>query len=243
VEPSQGYREWAPPIALRDALVCLWHRTTSPVAEPVIVLPDACSDIIWEAGRGAFVAGPDTQSWRASLTPGAMMLGARLAPGAGGPALRIALEEIRNQRVHLADLAPSAGAALDGELSPRTALDRLIGTAFALTQEGPPDAAVRAASRMLAQPQARLAEVTHRLGLSERQLRRRCLIAAGYGPKTLQRVLRFQRFVAAVRGDGAPRLARLAYDSGYADQAHLTRECKQLSAMTPTALAAQQRGR
>jgi AraC-like DNA-binding protein len=150
--------------------------------------------------------------------------------------LRIALGDIRNRRVEFADLAPGAGAALDAELSPRTAVDRLIGTAFALVQEGPPDGAVRAASELLAEPRARLDHVIDRLGLSERQLRRRCQIAAGYGPKTLQRVLRFQRFVASVRHGGPAGLARLAYDAGYADQAHLNRECKELSGMTPAAL-------
>jgi AraC-like DNA-binding protein len=31
-------------------------------------------------------------------------------------------------------------------------------------------------------------------------------------------------------------LARLALDAGYADQAHLTRECRRLAGVTPTAL-------
>ena len=37
------------------------------------------------------------------------------------------------------------------------------------------------------------------LGVSERQLRRRFADAVGYGPKTLARVLRFQRFLALAR--------------------------------------------
>ena len=39
----------------------------------------------------------------------------------------------------------------------------------------------------------------HELGVSERQLRRRFAEAVGYGPKTLARVLRFQRFLDAAR--------------------------------------------
>ncbi len=46
------------------------------------------------------------------------------------------------------------------------------------------------------------------LGVSERQLRRRFEDAVGYGPKTLARVLRFQRFLALASGGGE--LARLA---------------------------------
>ena len=47
------------------------------------------------------------------------------------------------------------------------------------------------------------------LGVSERQLRRRFADAVGYGPKTLARVLRFQRFLALAREPAttSPRLA------------------------------------
>jgi AraC-like DNA-binding protein len=84
------------------------------------------------------------------------------------------------------------------------------------------------------------------LGLSERQLRRRFADAVGYGPKTLARVLRFQRFLAlaAANRAGAGRwregdgLAGLAFAAGYADQAHLTRECRRLAGRTPSELVA-----
>jgi transcriptional regulator GlxA family with amidase domain len=76
------------------------------------------------------------------------------------------------------------------------------------------------------------------LGLSERQLRRRCHAAVGYGPKTLQRVLRFRNFLRAVAADGAdPDLGRIAFEVGYADQAHLTRDCAVLAGLPPAALA------
>ena len=77
-----------------------------------------------------------------------------------------------------------------------------------------------------------------------RQLRRRCHAAVGYGPKTLQRVLRFRRFVSRIdaglpSGQAAHDLAALAVQVGYADQAHLTRECRALAGLTPAALARQ----
>ena len=53
-----------------------------------------------------------------------------------------------------------------------------------------------------------------------------------------QRILRFQRFVSRIDRDRAD-LATLAAETGYADQAHLTRECLTLSGLTPAALARQ----
>ena len=92
--------------------------------------------------------------------------------------------------------------------------------------------------RLRSDPAARAEDVAAEVGLSERQFRRRFHAAAGYGPKTLHRVLRFQRFVRQLDASaGTPDLAAVAAEAGYADQAHLTRECNALAGMTPTALA------
>ena len=67
---TPGYAEWAPPAALRGAVACLWARVApeaddqadqaTPATQSGLVLPDACSDLIWERGVGAYIAGPDT---------------------------------------------------------------------------------------------------------------------------------------------------------------------------------------
>ena len=83
---------------------------------------------------------------------------------------------------------------------------------------------------------------TH-LALSASQLRRRCLHAVGVSPKVLQRTLRFQGFLALAQAGatasgrrGADGMAGLAVDVGYADQAHLSRECLRLTGLTPRQL-------
>ncbi len=76
------------------------------------------------------------------------------------------------------------------------------------------------------------------LGLSERTLRRRFDAAFGYGPKTLDRILRFQRYLGLARNRES--MARLAAAAGYADQAHLVRECRRLTLHTPARLHFQQ---
>jgi hypothetical protein len=64
----------------------------------------------------------------------------------------------------------------------------------------------------------------------------------------LQRILRFQRFIRFIDAlpspsspSSLPDLAAVAADAGYADQPHLTRECKALSGLTPAALSAERR--
>ncbi|WP_405064617.1 helix-turn-helix transcriptional regulator [Kribbella sp. NBC_01505] len=74
------------------------------------------------------------------------------------------------------------------------------------------------------------------LGISERQLHRRCLAAFGYGPKMLDRVLRMNAALDRARTGRA--LAEVAAVSGYADQAHFTREVKALTGLAPKTLLA-----
>ena len=236
-----GYTEWPAPAALRGAVACLWAQvTTDSAGRTGLVLPDGCTDLIWERGRGAYVAGPDTGPAPTTMAAGTVILGVRFRPPAGGPALGIPLSELRDQRVDLADLRPADARRLTATLDPETAAARALEVTAALLDDGTPDPAVTWAARLLRDPQARAEDVAAAVGLSMRQLRRRCHAAVGYGPKTLQRVLRFRRFVAGI--DAFPDvldLAALAAELGYADQAHLTRECGKLSGLTPAALARQ----
>jgi AraC-like DNA-binding protein len=101
----------------------------------------------------------------------------------------------------------------------------LLEDAVAARVRGAPDSAVAAVVTVLHHERTPVRELAARLGLSERHLRRRCTDALGYGPKTLDRILRFQRFRALARRRRGVGLAQLAAVAGYADQAHLTREC------------------
>lgn len=240
---APGYAEWLPPAALRDTVACLWARVIPDDVPPgeALVLPDACSDLIWERGAGAYVAGPDTGPIAAPISPGGVIAGVRFRPSAGGAALGLPLNEIRDQRVALAELVPSAAACLGQDLTPAAAASAALDAVGRMVAERPPDRTMARAAALLRDPSARTGGVAAAVGLSERQLRRRCQAAAGYGPKTLQRVHRFQRFVQ--RLDATPDaagldLAAIAADAGYADQSHLTRECAGLSGLAPSALAA-----
>ena len=135
-----------------------------------------------------------------------------------------------------------------GELSERLgeskgdeeAFELIETTVGARIEDGGPDPLVLAATRRLGFPGSRVDQLAESLGISERQLRRRFHDAVGYGPKTLDRVLRFRRLVeqTGAVSAGESDLARVAADLGYADQAHMTRDRVRLSGLTPTELAA-----
>jgi transcriptional regulator GlxA family with amidase domain len=168
--------------------------------------------------------------------PAEVLLGIRFRPGAGGPALGVPLSELRDRRVELADIDPALARRLHGDLDPREAARRLERLARELAA-APEDPVVAAAVARLADPAARVEALAGEVALSERQLRRRFHAAVGYGPKTLQRVLRFRRFLAGPRDD----LARAALEAGYADQPHLAHEVARLAGTSPSRLSRIQR--
>ncbi|RUU26598.1 AraC family transcriptional regulator [Mesorhizobium sp. M6A.T.Ce.TU.016.01.1.1] len=84
----------------------------------------------------------------------------------------------------------------------------------------------------------RVSSLADGLGWSRKHLAGKFSNAIGVGPKTLSRIVRFNRALGLSRQDQSG-WADIAADCGYADQAHLVREFRDLAGETPTTLAAQ----
>ena len=130
------------------------------------------------------------------------------------------LDALRDQRVEASEVDRAFDLA--GDLAPAD----VIAASWRPSPAAGRTSSSREAARRLGAADVRT--VARELSISDRQLRRRFHTAVGYGPKTLERVLRFRRFVNAI-DDGRADLAALAFDVGYADQAHLTREATRLA--------------
>ncbi|WCB91988.1 hypothetical protein DSM104299_00669 [Baekduia alba] len=234
---SVAYREYAPPPGLEALVACVWVSHGGETR----VLPDACVDVVMDGGR-LVVAGPATAAVLAPATPGQARVGVRFRVGAAGAALGLPVGELRDQGVGLEEIWGAHARRVEARAlaapTPEDALLALIGgVAERLPAPEAADHEVRRAALALARPRRGEAEAAAVAGLSARQLRRRFEAAVGYGPATLVRVLRFQRFLRAARTIDAP-LARLAAEAGYADQAHLARESRRLAGLPPSALLA-----
>ncbi|WP_328912773.1 MULTISPECIES: helix-turn-helix transcriptional regulator [unclassified Streptomyces] len=190
------------------------------------VLPDGCMDLIWYEGT-LLVAGPDTVAHLAEDRPGTDYAGLRFAPGAGPALLGAPAREVRDLRVPLDALWPGADARRLAERVAAGPAAGLEGWAVdRVRATGAADPLPGAVAGALARGRP-VAEVAAGTGLGERQLRRRCEAAFGYGPKTLARVLRLQRALALARRGTS--FAEVAVAAGYADQPHLAREVRALT--------------
>ncbi len=239
-----SYREYPVEAELRSHFICLWTQTVSgPEGEYWHrVLPDGCVDLVMIDGGDPVVVGPWTNAFVARLAVGSRLLGARLYPGCASSLLGLPAQEIRNLSVALRDLVlgframhwervwdESNSAAMRGALS-----NVLVES---LRNARPVDDAVAKGVRWMSRnPNGRVEQLSGWAGISNRQLQRRFVAAVGFGPKTFQEVLRFQRLLRIASGGGTGCLAELAIDAGFADQAHMTRECRRFAGCQPSLL-------
>jgi AraC-like DNA-binding protein len=239
------YTEFLPPAPLADHFLCFWTQTIngSQGVHEHRVLPDACIDIVLINDEPPVVVGPWTVPFLARLPVGSSITGARLHPGRASCLLGMPASELLNQSIPMAAVKgamqhirlekvieqPNAAAR-------RSVLGHVLSAS--LKHSAPFDQAVLAGIQWLSRrPRGRIEQLSGWLGISERQLHRRFSAAIGYGPKTFQSVMRFQRLLKTAREKGAEHsLADLAASAGYADQAHMTRDVHRLANLRPTVL-------
>ncbi|HEY5821873.1 MAG TPA: helix-turn-helix domain-containing protein [Propionibacteriaceae bacterium] len=198
-------------------------------AGPSRVLPDGCLDLLWLDGQ-LVVAGPDTTAF-VSESGGDGVVGLRFASGIGPAVFGVPADELADQRVPLVDLwsGPVVRVLTDRLATATDQLAVLESVATDRLQQDTPDPAMLEVARSLAAGTG-VGTAADRVGLSERQLRRRSYAAFGYGPKTLGRILRLGRALDLARAGTA--YASCAAQAGYADQAHLARDVRALTGTT-----------
>ena len=238
------YREYSVPRLLRDHFSCIWvNRLSDSRLGPFVVIPDGTIDLQWIAGRWR-IAGPDRLPMTEHLPAGTIVIGFRFQPASAPAWLNADASAFCGRRVWLEDVWGRAGRDADLAASahgPDPMIDAIGGvlTRWAGSKPKPDPAMMHAYRMMVSGPPHRhrlVPWLMQELALSERTLRRRFEQAFGYGPKTLDRILRFQRYLGFGRGAETVPHALRATAAGYADQSHLVRECRRLALCTPSQL-------
>lgn len=251
------YDVWVPYVEvpasgrLRSLVACYWAFSGPRSSHRV--LPDGCIDILL-AGSRASVVGTMTH---ALVTPPSTrgVIGIRFRPGEAARLLPDAPRALTDREAPLADFWHLETGAIEDALASvfhSRSTERLAGETLEATLgrvalridgvlerqltrgAGPVDLQMRTATRLLEMGTS-VRETAKAVGLSERQLARRFEARVGVGPKTFGRVMRLQHATSAIAsGLSAAAAASLA---GYADQAHFTRDARDLAATTPRTLA------
>jgi AraC-like DNA-binding protein len=218
------------------------------------VLPDGCADLLFdlEAARGsggapADLIGPMSVAQVFELRGSIDLLGVRLRPGAIAAFGGIPADQLLDTAVPLSDLPVSLGINIAqlADLADSAAQLRLVINACrkriaSLNQPDPTVGHALARWAAAERPDFPVISVlTRDLGLSERAFERRFLTSVGLTPIRYRRLARL-RTVLRLHADGVRGWAAIAATTGFSDQAHLVRDCRAFTGLTPTEWAASQ---
>ena len=190
--------------------------------------------------RDSFVAGMHAAPTIVRAASSWACIELRLTPLGAHRFLRLPMHELVNRSVELEDLLPRAGELTTRLREAHSWPERfdLIEAFLArrLADSLPPSPGVEWSWHRLRRTggRASIGELAAELGWSHRRLIARFREQIGLAPKTVARVLRFDRAVAALGSPTSRGLAEIAFDCGYFDQAHLNRDFRELAGTTPT---------
>nr|WP_322107934.1 helix-turn-helix transcriptional regulator [uncultured Steroidobacter sp.] len=249
----------APPL---DAVIdCIWlnHRREPcphwehmlPSGQAQLVIPLHESPIHWAAPGGkvewhswtrGVIHGPQSRYYVAGPKPPGVVVGASFRVGMAGAILGASLDELRDRHVSIEELWGYRGLDLQERLaSMREPTDVCRALEAELTARIRRPLLIHPAVAYALRPDAfatRVEEIQRRTGYSPRHFIELFHSAVGLTPKHFYRVRRFSSVLtrlARARSEGGARLAEVALAAGYADQAHFSREFRELAGVAPSA--------
>ena len=234
-----GYRESGTKEVWRRELPCSFIPLIINFGPP-FTIRDAPGNA---ADYGSFTAGIYAGSVIVGSPGGAHCLQVNFSPLGALRFFRVAQSDIAGRTLALDDLLGPGGNTLVEELRDAPdwrhrfdLLDRFIAARFEKARE--PNAMVNQVWHGLLKEHGAVSvgALAEDAGISRRHLAKLFRAEIGATPKTMARILRFEH--ARDMAKSVPRLAwaDLAYAAGYADQAHLIREFRDLSGLSPADL-------
>lgn len=193
----------------------------------------------WSTWREPGVSGPRTQPFAVSLAGGSEVLIVQLTAIGAGRLLKTNLCELTDAHVPLGAILGQAsnGPPSTDELSQSVpnAIQAVEDWIAVETQDVASSEAVHAFTSLVNQRNGDVAieEVARTLGVSRRHLSRLAAEHLGYSPKRFASISRFQHALNLLRQGTAAPIGMVAAATGYADQAHMTRNFRAIGSIAP----------
>jgi AraC-like DNA-binding protein len=199
----------------------------------------------WEGAEvpSAAVVGPRRQAVWLRFGGTVDQVNISFFPGAAGAFTGLPMPELVGRMAPPDEVWPAGFREAVAELEPLPTGQRIRGLAelllARLEPRREPGPQVREAIRLIRASRGRITVrwLAGQLNLSISQLERSFTRHVGVGPKLLARQTRISSLAAEAMTLANPGWALLAAKYGYADQAHLARDFRELTGLTPTGLA------
>lgn len=247
-----SYREYIPSKNLNSIVDTIWLATNNGQEIESRILPDGYVDIIFEldkqmqlnTGNEIRVSGMMTKFKRVVSKKNSETLGVRFKTGQFNSISNIPLSEIKNTAINASNLFPKLNNSFLEELIEKKChFEKVKLINSFLTAEINWTAkdvkklehsvceSIRANYRELD-----LSLIAKNHCISLRQLERRFKTIVGVTMKEYHSIIRFNKTMNCISANSDTSLLNIAFDNGYFDHSHLTKEIHKISGLNPSEL-------
>ncbi len=228
--------------ALAEHVHGYWRLSVVNPPARLRVVPDGHVDLVFDAERReAYVAGPRDTPLEVEHARATELLGVTLSPGSAMALLALEAGALSPGWSPLESVLGERGRALAERVADApTALLRVsVVETFLLARLAPKDRRLERALSVIDASDGRVAvaELGRETGTSPRNLSRLFHAWVGLSPKHFARIVRAQAALKRLTEHEPTEFGALAAELGYADQAHLARELKEIAGAAPSRLA------
>jgi AraC-like DNA-binding protein len=255
------YREYTPHPVLRPYVKCLWaleHDYASGFHREEWLAASAEIDLIFHFGSpyealsngagahlsGCFVMGQQDRHTVLKSAGSTGLVAVRFQPWGAFPFFKLPVSELANQVLSLESILGREAVEMEERLQgveSRDALRLLESFCVARIKTFDDELVVvkASASRIIQSGgQIRIPALLQRQGVTQRQVERQFQTYVGMSPKRLTKLVRFRTALQHILANPGQELTGIAYDCGYFDQAHFTKDFRQFYGKTPAEVRA-----
>lgn len=245
------HRTYVPSRSVAEFVGLVWYHEGFDLPHGrELHFPTGTVELVLNLGTGAAVlCGPFSVAAVVETAQRSCLLGIQFRPGGAFGFLAPPMQELRNLRVPLDDVWREGATELrervlaaPGVDARFAAVERFLSARIACAKRPHPAVAFAVERLARAGPERAVAATVERTGLSQQHLIRLFSRQVGLTPKLFHRLMRFHRALDVANRLETDGWAGAAVRCGYFDQAHLIRDFRQFTGLTPAVWHARSAG-
>ncbi|WP_299431213.1 helix-turn-helix domain-containing protein [uncultured Maribacter sp.] len=247
-----NYKEYIPSRKLNSIVDSIWVATNTTNKMESSILPDGYIDIVFDldkqmrfnSGNEIRVSGMMTQLKKVISKENSETLGIRFKTGLFNTISNIPLSEIKNTTINASNLFPKLNNSfLEKLIEKKNHLEKIqLINSFLITEINWSDTDLNKLEHSVCESicanyrDLDLNKIAKDYCISLRQLERRFKTIVGVTMKEYHSIIRFNKTKEYIKKNPNLSLLKIAFDNGYFDHSHLTKEVNKMSGINPSQL-------
>lgn len=238
-----SYQEYQPSKTLSPYIDAYWEAE-SEANQVTKILPDGGMDIVFDKHKGEIrVSGMMTTYQNVQTDSSSSAFGIRFQTGCFSTIAHMPMQDIKNITISASDVIPRlSGSFLDKLFQYNHTFDRIeflekfLKNQLNNTRINDTHDVVLSVCHAIQEnyQKVNFSQLAYQYHISLRQLERKFKHVVGVTMKEYQRIVRFQHTYQTIVQNPTKSLLHTAYDQGYFDHAHLTKELFKMGGINPS---------